>query len=156
MNFQLSPELKSTMYELVYDWIRLHYTELHAELEEMKINNEDDDEEGDEAGDEAGDEDNNDCLNYFIKSELFYQLDKRSFGKYLKESQRINAEDMIQLMRYCEEYYYNSCNTVQGIIDFTKTHDLQYVGTHIGYIYSDVEINVLEEFNSIKNAPILK
>lgn len=144
MNFQLSPELKSTMDELVYDWIRLDYTELHSELEEMKCDEDDEDEEADT------------LRNDHLKSELFYQHEKRSFGKYLKESGRINAEDTIQLMRYCEEYYYNSCNTVQGILDFTKTHDLEYVGTHIGYIYADVEINVLEEFNSIKNVPILK
>ena len=74
----------------------------------------------------------------------------------MKESGRINAEDTIQLMRYCEEYYYNSCNTVQGILDFTKTHDLEYVGTHIGYIYADVEINVLKEFNYIKYGTLLK
>ena len=36
MNFQLSPELKSTMDELVYDWIRLHFTEVYQDLEEMK------------------------------------------------------------------------------------------------------------------------
>ena len=143
-NFQLSPELKSTMYELVYDWIRLHCNELHSELEEMKCDEDDEDEEADTLRKDH------------LKSQLFYQHEKRSFGKYLKESGRINAEDTIQLMRYCEEYYYNSCNTVQGILDFTKTHDLEYVGTQFGYIYADVEINVLEEFNSIKNAPLLK
>ncbi len=139
MNFQLSPELKSTMDELVYDWVRLHYTELHSELEEIKCDEEDDA-----------------FLNDFLKSQLFYQHDKWSFGKYLKESGRINAEDMIQLIQYCVDYYSNCCGTVQGILDFTKTHDLQYVGTQIGYIYTDVEINVLEEFNSIKYGSILK
>ena len=148
MSFQLSPELnpelKSTMSELGYNWIRLHYTEVNQYLEEMKCDEDDEDNEADT------------LRNDHLKSILFYQLDKRSFGKYLKESGRINAEDTIQLMRYCEEYYYNSCNTVQGILDFTKTHDLEYVGTHIGYIYADVEINVLKEFNYIKNGPILK
>lgn len=147
MNFQLSPELKSTMSELEYDWIRLHYTEVNQDLEEMKFDEED--------GEDAED-DNNALRNDHLKSQLFYQLDKRSFGKYLKESGRINAEDTIQLMRYCEEYYYNSCNTVQGILDFTRIHDLEYVGTHIGYIYADVEINVLEEFNYIKYGTLLK
>ena len=158
MNFQLSPELKSTMDELVYDWLRLNYTEVNQDLEETKFNDEEDDadDEDDEHDEDDEAEDNNDFLNYVLKSELFYQHEKRSFGKYLKESGRINAEDTIQLMRYCEEYYYNSCNTVQGILDFTKTHDLQYVGTHIGYIYSDVEINVLKEFNSIKYGTLLK
>ena len=152
MNFQLSPELKSTMDELVYDWIRLHYTEVNQYLEEMKCYEEEED-----AGDEA--EDNNAFLNErlsLIKSELFYQHEKRSYGKYLKESGRINTEDTIQLMRYCEEYYYNSCNTVQGILDFTKTHDLEYVGTQFGYIYADIEINVLKEFNYIKYGTLLK
>ena len=148
MSFQLSPELtpelKSTMSELGYDWIRLHYTEVNQYLEEMKCDEDDEDNEADT------------LRNDHLKSILFYQLDKRSFGKYLKESGRINAEDTIQLMRYCEEYYYNSCNTVQGILDFTKTHDLEYVGTHIGYIYADVEINVLKEFNYIKYGSILK
>ena len=148
MSFQLSPELtpdlKSTMSELGYDWIRLHYTEVNQYLEEMKCDEDDEDNEADT------------LRNDHLKSILFYQLDKRSFGKYLKESGRINAEDTIQLMRYCEEYYYNSCNTVQGILDFTKTHDLEYVGTHIGYIYADVEINVLKEFNSIKYGTLLK
>ena len=152
MNFQLSPELKSTMDELVYDWIRLYYTEVNQYLEEMKCYEEEED-----AGDEA--EDNNAFLNErlsLIKSELFYQHEKRSYGKYLKESGRINTEDTIQLMRYCEEYYYNSCNTVQGILDFTKTHDLEYVGTQFGYIYADIEINVLKEFNYIKYGTLLK
>ena len=148
MSFQLSPELnpelKSTMSELGYDWIRLHYTEVNQYLEEMKCDEDDEDNEADT------------LRNDHLKSILFYQLDKRSFGKYLKESGRINAEDTIQLMRYCEEYYYNSCNTVQGILDFTKTHDLEYVGTHIGYIYADVEINVLKEFNYIKYGTLLK
>lgn len=147
MSFQLSPELtpelKSTMSELGYDWIRIHYTELHSELE-MKCDEDDEDNEADT------------LRNDHLKSILFYQLDKRSFGKYLKESGRINAEDTIQLMRYCEEYYCNSCNTVQGLLDFTRIHDLEYVGTQFGYIYADVEINVLEEFNSIKNGPLLK
>ena len=148
MSFQLSPELnpelKSTMSELGYNWIRLHYTEVNQYLEEMKCDEDDEDNEADT------------LRNDHLKSILFYQLDKRSFGKYLKESGRINAEDTIQLMRYCEEYYYNSCNTVQGILDFTKTHDLEYVGTHIGYIYADVEINVLKEFNYIKYGTLLK
>ena len=158
MNFQLSPELKSTMDELVYDWLRLNYTEVNQDLEETKFNDEEDDadDEDDEHDEDDEAEDNNDFLNYVLKSELFYQHEKRSFGKYLKESGRINAEDTIQLMRYCEEYYYNSCNTVQGILDFTKTHDLKYVGTQFGYIYSDVEINVLKEFNSIKYGTLLK
>lgn len=147
MNFQLSPELKSTMDELVYDWIRLHFTEVYQDLEEMKFNEHDEDDEDDEA----------DTLrNDHLKSQLFYQHEKRSFGKYLKESVRINAEDTIQLIQYCGDYYYKYCNTVQGIIDFTKTHDLEYVGTQFGYIYSDIEINVLEEFNSIKYGPLLK
>jgi len=143
MSFQLSPELKSTMDELVYDWIRLN-----QDLEEIKCDEED--EEDDEDDGEA------DTLrNDHLKSELFYN-DKRPFGKYLKESGRINAKDTIQLMQYCKEHYYNSCNTVQGILDFTKTHDLEYVGTQFGYIYSDVEINVLKEFNSIKYGTLLK
>jgi len=149
MSFQLSPELKSTLHELVYDWLRLNYTEVNQDLEETKC-----DEEDEEDAEDDGEADT--LRNDHLKSELFYQHEKRLFGKYLKESGRINAEDTIQLMQYCKEYYYNSCNTVQGILDFTKTHDLQYVGTHIGYIYSDVEINVLEEFNSIKYAPLLK
>ena len=148
MSFQLSPELnpelKSTMSELGYDWIRLHYTEVNQYLEEMKCDEDDEDNEADT------------LRNDHLKSILFYELDKRPFGKYLKESGRINAEDTIQLMRYCEEYYCNSCNTVQGLLDFTRIHDLEYVGTQFGYIYADVEINVLEEFNSIKNAPLLK
>jgi hypothetical protein len=36
MNFQLSPELKSIMDELVFDWIRLHFTEIQEKIEEMK------------------------------------------------------------------------------------------------------------------------
>jgi hypothetical protein len=151
MNFQLSPELKSTMDELVYDWIRLHYTEVYQDLEEMKFNNEDDEE-----YDEEYDEDNDAFINEYIKSQLFYQHDKLSFGKYLKESGRINTEDMIQLIQYCGDYYCKYCNTVRGIIDFTKIHDLEYLGVQVGYIYADIEINVLKEFNSIKNAPILK
>ena len=117
MNFQLSPELKSTMDELVYDWIRLHYTELHSELEEMKCDEDDEDDEADTLRKDH------------LKSELFYQHEKRSFGKYLKESGRINVEDTIQLMQYCKEYYCNYCNTVQGLLDFTRIHDLEYVGT---------------------------
>jgi hypothetical protein len=74
----------------------------------------------------------------------------------LKESGRINTEDMIQLIQYCGDYYCKYCNTVRGIIDFTKIHDLEYLGTHIGYIYADVEINVLKEFNYIKYGSILK
>jgi hypothetical protein len=146
MNFQLSPELKSTLDELVFDWIRLHFTEIQQKIEEMKYEDEDEDE----------DEDNNTFLKEGVKSILFYQLDKRSFGKYLKESGRINSDDMIQLIQYCGDYYCKICNTVQGILDFTKTHDLEYVGTHIGYIYADVEINVLKEFNYIKYGSILK
>ena len=147
MNFQLSPELKSTMDELVYDWIRLHFTEVYQDLEEMKCDEHDEEYEDDEA----------DTLrNDHLKSQLFYQLEKRSFGKYLKESGRINAEDIIQLMRYCEEYYCNCCNTVQGILDFTKINDLEYVGVQVGYIYADVEINVLKEFNYIKYGTLLK
>jgi len=144
MSFQLSPELKSTMDELVYDWIRLCFTEIYQCLvKELNY-------------DEDADEYNDAFLNEYIKSQLFYQRDDLSFGKYLKESGRINAEDTIQLIQYCGDYYCNCCGTVQGILDFTKTHDLEYVGTHIGYIYSDVEINVLEEFNSIKYGSILK
>ena len=147
MNFQLSSELKSTMDELVYDWIRLHYTELHADLEEMKCDEEDEDDEN---------EDDDVFLNEYIKSQLFYQPGKLSFGKYLKESGRINTEDMIQLIQYCGDYYCKYCNTVRLIIDFTKINDLEYLGTHIGYIYADVEINVLKEFNYIKYGSILK
>ena len=147
MNFQLSPELKSTLDELVFDWIRLHFTEIHQHLvEELKYEDEDEDE----------DENNDAFLNEYIKSLLFYQNYNLSFGKYLKESGRINSDDMIQLIQYCGDYYCKICNTVQGILDFTKTHDLEYVGTHIGYIYADVEINVLKEFNYIKYGSILK
>ena len=149
MNFQLSPELKSTMDELAIDWMRLRFTEIYQCLvEEMKYN--------DEYNAEHADEEVDAFLNTFLKSELFYQRDDLSFGKYLKESGRINAEDTIQLMQYCKEYYCNYCNTLQGILDFTKMHDLEYLGTQFGYIYADVEINVLKEFNSIKNAPLLK
>ena len=147
MNFQFSSELKSTMDELVYDWIRLHYTEVYQDLEEIKYN--------DEEYDEEKDEDNDAFLNEYIKSQLFYQHDKLSFGKYLKESGRINVEDMIQLIQYCGDYYCNYCNTVRGIIDFTKINDLEYLGVQVGYIYADIEINVLKEFNSIKYGPIL-
>jgi hypothetical protein len=145
MNFQLSPELKSTMDELVFDWIKLHFTEIHQRLvEELKY-----DKDPDDAYDDA-------FLNEYIKSLLFYQHDNWSFGKYLKESQRINSEDMIQLIQYCGDYYCKICNDVRGIIDFTKIHDLEYLGTHIGYIYADIEINVLKEFNYIKYGSILK
>ena len=156
MNFQLSPELKSTLDELVFDWIRLHFTEIQQKIEEMKYEDEDEDEDEYEYEDEDEDEDDNTFLKECVKSILFYQLDKRSFGKYLKESGRINSDDMIQLIQYCGDYYCKICNTVQGILDFTKTHDLEYVGTHIGYIYADVEINVLKEFNYIKYGSILK
>ena len=150
MNFQLSPELKSTLDELVFDWIRLHFTEIQQKIEEMKYEDEDEDEYEDE------DEDDNTFLKECVKSILFYQLDKRSFGKYLKESGRINSDDMIQLIQYCGDYYCKYCNTVRLIIDFTKINDLEYLGTHIGYIYADVEINVLKEFNYIKYGSILK
>ncbi len=73
----------------------------------------------------------------------------------MKESQRINANDIIQLIQYCLTYYYTECNEVRGILNFTKIHDLEYLGVQFGYIYSDIEINVLEEFNLIKNASIL-
>jgi DNA-binding GntR family transcriptional regulator len=64
MNFQLSSELKSTMDELVYDWIRLHFTEIHqCMVEEMKYN--------DEYNEEHDDEDNDAFLNEYIKSQLF-------------------------------------------------------------------------------------
>ena len=136
MNFQLSPELKSTIDELVIDWIRLHYDELVQELEETKYEYE---------------KESYVLLNEYLKSELFYQLNKWNFGKYLKESQRINANDIIQLIQYCLTYYYTECNEVRGILNFTKIHDLEYLGVQFGYIYADIEINVLEEFNLIKN-----
>ncbi len=64
MNFQLSPELKSTIDELVIDWIRLHYDELVQELEETKYEYE---------------KESDVLLNEYFKSELFYQLNKWNF-----------------------------------------------------------------------------
>lgn len=35
--FNLSPELKSIMDELIFDWTRLHYEELEEELKNIKF-----------------------------------------------------------------------------------------------------------------------
>ena len=67
MSFQLSPELnpelKSTMSELGYDWIRLHYTEVNQYLEEMKC---DEDDEDNEAHRSFHGRAREPCLYYFI------------------------------------------------------------------------------------------
>ena len=128
-HFQLSPELKSTMDQLIMDWVRLHYEELEEEIKNIGFHTTED-------------------INGYLMNELFHQRDRWSFGKYLKNSNQITGEGLIQIIQCCCFWYEH----VENIMGFKTKHDLEYIGFYFGMMYVEHYVNVdivqmIEEMN---------
>ena len=122
-NIQLSKELKSTMNELIMNWIILHYVELEKELNNLHFHTKED-------------------ANTYLIDELFRQRDRWCFGKYLKDSNQITTEHLLQMIQHCSNWYY--------YIDFKNITDLKYIGFYFGMIYIDDDYIDLDIVQIIK------
>ena len=125
-NIELSPELKSTIHKLIITWINMHRDQLEKEVNDLNFHTREN-------------------ANTYLKDELFYQWDRWSFGKYLKDSNQIREQHLLEIIQYCcidysENGYINS-------IDFTRITDLEYIGIHFGRIYLT---NVYEDIDIVE------
>jgi hypothetical protein len=130
--FNLSPELKSTIDGLIFDWIRLHYEELEEELNTIGFHT-------------------TEHANTYLIDELFHQRDRWCFGKYLKNSNQITDEYTLQIIQCCSVWY-------EKWYEEVKNNDLEYTCFHFGMIYVDdyTNLDIVQMIQEMKCATVLK
>ena len=115
-NFQLDEDLTEQLTEVVNDWIRLHYDEVHAEFLEKEKTYDDEDME----------------IREFLLYEYFNG--KRSFGRYAEETGEIEAEYSIPIIQYCNGWYEDNYGDDE-IMDWKELGNFDYILNQLGYVW---------------------
>ena len=118
MNFQLSPELKSTMDELVYDWIKANYVKIHYYIKRFE---------------------NNDDILLTYCEQLLNPYENisanysRSFGKFVENSKKIDLSHVVQIIKYCDLVFKQM--EITDEIDIQLMDNIVYLARKFGYAY---------------------
>jgi len=99
------------MKEIVSNWVRLHYDDIHEQLVENETTD----------ADEVRD---------FVLSEYFNG--ERHFGRYAKE--HLEFEWSIDIIQYCNKYYEDNFGE-EFIVDWKRFNDFKYVLGQFGYVW---------------------
>lgn len=140
MTFQLNPQVKNMVDELVMDWIHLHYDEISATI---KGN-----------GYTIADEDDRQEVIIF---ELFILNSVRNFGQFCESNTKIDASCSGELVEYCNNYLEDMYGYGKHFhLELDKINDLSYLYKNVGYAFgTEYKSEITEWFDSI-DAPFLK
>ena len=139
MTFQLNPQVKHMVDELVLDWIHLHYDEISATIKGNRY---------------IADEDDRQEVIIF---ELFILNSVRNFGQFCESSTKLDASYSSEMVEYCnnfleEVYGYGE----QFHLELDKINDLSYLCKNVGYAFGmQNKVEITEWFDSM-DAPFLK
>ena len=140
MTFQMSPQVKNMIDELVLDWIHLHYDEISATIKGNKytIANEDDRQE-------------------VLIFELFLLNSVRNFGQFCESSTKVDASYFGEIAEYCNNYLEDTYGHDEYFhLKLDQINDLSYLCKNLGYAFGfEYKAEITEWFDSI-DAPFLK
>ena len=125
--FQLNEDLSEEVKQIVNDWIRLHYDEIHNELVEKETTDEDE-------------------VREFLLYEYF-NSHARDFGRYAKK--QLEVEWSIIIIQYCNNYYEDNFGADQ-LLEWKRFEDMSYLCRHLGYVWGmENGDEIIELFKSL-------
>ena len=129
----LSPELKEKINEIVVNWIQLNHAEIMNQLVEETVLTHSED------------------IHEYIVYELFNSK-KRSFSKYLKESEKIKKQDVIEIKNYTVQWFNKNM-----LIPLDEINNFDFFGKQFSYILLREEKEfIIQVFNSTSCCYVFK
>jgi hypothetical protein len=113
MTFQLNCDITELVKEIVSNWVRLHYDDIHEQLVENETTDADE-------------------VREFVLFEYF-NSEARDFGRYAKN--HLEFEWSIDIIQYCNKYYDDYFGT-DCLMDWKRFNDFNYVLRNLGYVWS--------------------
>lgn len=127
MAFQLKYDLTEEVKQIVNDWVRLHYDDIHEQLVEKAKTDEDE-------------------VREFVLFEYF-NSEARDFGRYAKK--HLEVEWTIDIIQYCNEYLEDNFGE-ECLMDWKRFNDFTYVLRQLGYVWSmENGDDIMELFENI-------
>ena len=115
LNYDFEEEMK----EIVSDWVRLHYDDIHNNLLEKDVITDDDIDE----------------MREYVLYEYFNNSPMRDFGAFAKNNIDSEVYDIIDVIHYCNTYYEDNFGD-ECIINWRHLRDTQYMLNQLGYVWS--------------------
>ena len=112
MAFQLNCDLTEEVKQIVNDWVRLHYDDIHEQLVEKETTDEDE-------------------VREFVLFEYF-NSEARDFGRYAKK--HLEFEWTIDIIQYCNKYFQDNFGG-DFLVDWKRFNDFIYVLGQLGYVW---------------------